>query len=265
VAAFVFFPPTLFFHMAYSESLFFFLAVAVLLGMEERWPLGVIGLLVGLATAARPVGVALLPVLALYLWRNADGIKAFLVRSIVILPLGCAGLLAYMAFQWWAFSEPLAFAKTQDHWRAYPRGTALEQFQALVQFEPIWGVFDPSSARYRGRLDLHEDPLHSMVFLNPIVFCLAVLTIAIGVKAKWLNGYEILLACGLLLIPYVTRAYDNSMLAMARFVAAAVPCYLVWGRMALLLPAFARSFPVAIGVYFLAIFAAMFAAGYWVF
>jgi hypothetical protein len=35
--------------------------------------------------------------------------------------------------------------------------------------------------------------------------------------------------------------------------------------MALLLPAFARSFPVAIGVYFLAIFAAMFAAGYWVF
>ena len=47
--------------MAYTEALFLFLTILCLYGMERRWPLVVIALLIGLTTAARLVGVALIP------------------------------------------------------------------------------------------------------------------------------------------------------------------------------------------------------------
>ena len=78
---------------------------------------------------------------------------------------------------------------------------------------------------------------------------------------RLIDAYEIVLAAGLLLIPYVTKGYENSMFSMARFSAAALPCYLIWGRLATILPQPARIAYVAWGGYFLGVFAAMFAAG----
>jgi hypothetical protein len=68
--AFGLFPTTFFFRMAYTESLFVMLVLVVLLGMERGWRPVWIGVVIGLTTACRSVGVALVPVFALYLWQR---------------------------------------------------------------------------------------------------------------------------------------------------------------------------------------------------
>ena len=57
-------PAGFFFRMPYSESTFLFFMLLVLCGMVRRWPLPVLVLVCGCATAARPVGVAVTAALA---------------------------------------------------------------------------------------------------------------------------------------------------------------------------------------------------------
>ena len=262
VAVFAFFPLTAFFHMAYSEPLLLALAAAVLLGTARGWPPVGLAVLCGLASATRPVGVALVPVVLLYLWHRSPGWRTFLPRAVVLAPLACSGLLAYMTYQHYAFGDALAFAKTQEHWRIYPPSADSSKLWSLVTLEPVWAAYDPDSPRYWGRITRNHEPAYSLAFLNPIVFVLAAVTVIAGGLARWLNRYEVVLAAGLLLIPYVTRAYENSMLSMARFSAAALPCYLVWGRLAAGLPPAVQVGGAAVGGYFLGVYAALFAAGY---
>ena len=53
-------PTTFFFRMPYSEALFLFVALVALYAIERQWALPWTVAVVGLATAVRPVGVALL-------------------------------------------------------------------------------------------------------------------------------------------------------------------------------------------------------------
>jgi Gpi18-like mannosyltransferase len=54
------FPTSFYLRMAYTESLFMLLCIATLYGMERRWPPIAVAIVIGLATATRPTGVALL-------------------------------------------------------------------------------------------------------------------------------------------------------------------------------------------------------------
>lgn len=49
-------PAGFFFRMAYSESLFLLLAILTLYGLARQWPILLVAIIAGLATAARPVG-----------------------------------------------------------------------------------------------------------------------------------------------------------------------------------------------------------------
>jgi hypothetical protein len=71
VAAAALFPTGCFYRFAYSESTFLCLAILAMYTMVRRWPLWVISLVIGLATAARPVGVALLTPFAIHIVRRA--------------------------------------------------------------------------------------------------------------------------------------------------------------------------------------------------
>ena len=71
--AMLMFPTAMFFRCAYSESTFLFLVLLAMYGMERRWPLAGIALVAGLATAARPVGVAVLLPLAMHVWERMGG------------------------------------------------------------------------------------------------------------------------------------------------------------------------------------------------
>jgi hypothetical protein len=234
LAVFGLWPMGLFFRMPYAESLFVCVTLLLLYGMTRGWPLIVLALLAGLGTAVRPVGVALT---AAFLWhvlmQPGSRVQAKVGRVLLLTPLACWGLLAYMSYQGLAFDTPLAFAQTQEHWtmRAPQERGWMTKLEALATLEPIWDVYVPSSQRYWGHTRSPGSLLFSLYFWNPILFLLAAALLAWGGRKHWLTGSELVLGAALLAIPYATRAFEMSMASHGRFAAVVVVNYLVLGRM----------------------------------
>jgi len=267
-------PTTFFFRMAYSEAMFLFLTVSVLLGMMRRWPTVILALLVGLATATRPVGIALVPPFALYLFRlsptptnSTDRFRrpaSRLLRALPFLALSCWGLIAFMLFQWIAFGDPLGFAKWQ--WRTRltlaPEASVLRELFGELTLEPIWGTYVPSKWEYWERYGAPANPLFNLRFANPIYFVGTIVLVAVGWRKKWLNEYEILLAAGLLLIPYLTKSYGNAMGSFGRFSAVVFPIYPVIGHLMHRLGGPLSTLVFVGSAFLLAVYSALFAAYY---
>lgn len=256
------FPTTLFFRMAYSESLFVFLLVLCLYGMERRWPLFVLAALVGFATATRPVGVALLPPFVLHVWHRSATVQQFGIRLIGLLPLSLWGIGAFMGYQWQAFGEPLAFLKMQANWRVYRPDSLTEKALALGTFKPIWGIFTPSAPAYWLRHTPYANPFVSLFLANPILFVAASVLLVVGIRRRWLSSYESLLAACLLLIPYLASSYEMHMAGMGRFVAAIFPLHLVLGQILMRLRGPVAAVVLSLSACLLALYAALFAAWY---
>jgi hypothetical protein len=104
------FPFTIFLQAVYSESLFLLLALASFVLAERGGFLGA-GAAAGLAWLTRPLGVALLPALALIAWRSTQ-------RGPALLRLAAAPVLfaLYPLWLWWRVGDPLAFVRAEDVW-----------------------------------------------------------------------------------------------------------------------------------------------------
>lgn len=229
-------PTSFFFRMAYAESLFVLLSILCLLAIERRSPLILIALIAGLATATRPVGVALVPPVMVAAWcRHQRGWPRYFA-TLGYGILSCWGLGLYMVYLWHSFGEPLAFALTQTHWRARPVVGLVDKSVSLLLFEPIWSGFDPSSQFYCRLRNWSSNPFFDMCILNPVLFVATAATIFAGAYRRLLTQSEVLLALGLLLIPYVTRAHENAMNSHARFALVVFPAFIVWGHVLSRLP-----------------------------
>lgn len=170
-----------------------------------------------------------------------------------------------MCYQYLAFGEPLAFAKTHQHWGYRHAASATERLSALARLEPIWSVYDRSSTASWTKRDAEGIPWFSMRFANPIYFATAAALVVIGGWRQWLSAYEISAGALLLLIPYVTRAYEMQMSSMGRFVIVTFPIYLVLGRVLARLPFAVASGLVFLAAFFLGAYSALYAAGYAIF
>lgn len=254
-------PTTFFFRMAYSESSFLLVSLLAFHGMERNWSPMVLALVVGLATAVRPVGVALIPPLALHFWNRSAG-RMHVLRFATLLPLTLWGLLAYMVYQWLAFGEPLAFALTQENWRNRPAVSFIEKAGSLLALEPIWSVFDPSSPCYWHKIGQEGNPFFSLHLANPLYFLITVTLVSLGAWKRWLSAKEVVFAAGLLFIPYVTRSHEMCMGGMGRFAAVVFPQYLVMGQIFTRISAPIAAALLAICGFFLGCYSALFAAGY---
>jgi hypothetical protein len=265
-------PTGMFFRMGYSESLFLLVTIAAMYAMERGarpiWP----GLIVGLATACRPVGIALLGPLALYLWRRAheggDGNlprarAAFTLSAMVYLPIACWGIAGFMLFQHLEFGDALAFFDQHRVWSRQPTASYLEQLGQSLVLAPIWNVYTPSSPGYwASHSDAPQNPLLSLPFANPIFFLITVALIWVGWRKRWLNERELLLAALLLAIPYFTQGCRNYMLSQGRFAAVVFPAYMILGRLAARAPGPVFALCAALSALLLAVYAAQFAASY---
>ena len=169
-----------------------------------------------------------------------------------------------MAYLYMKFDSPLAFAQTQEHWTflAPVNGTSFDKFVSLITFEPIRGVYDSTSQRHWSAGDLQGNPLFSLLFWNPIFYLFSWFMIALGWWKRWLNGTEIVLSLGLLLIPYVTRGYEMSMASHARFAAVVIPQYFVLGKLFAMLPQAIAGCLCALMGMVLGLWTALFVAGY---
>jgi hypothetical protein len=101
------FPTTLFLGAVYSESLFLLLSVAAFL-LAERGRFGAAGVAGGFAALTRPVGLALVPALALIAWRSRDRPRA--LAGVAIVP---ALFALYPLVLWLWIGHPLAFLGAQ--------------------------------------------------------------------------------------------------------------------------------------------------------
>jgi hypothetical protein len=268
--------------------MFVFLAILALLGMKRRWPVIVIALIIGAATATRATGVALVPAFAYHLWRmrapsplagegRGEGqsitpspkalrlsTQDSALRTFAI-ALSCWGILAFTVYQWSAFDEPFAWARAHSHWRLFPDPSLGQKLLSLITLEPVWSMFLPDSPRYWAKWEWHDNPFFSLVLANPILFVFSVAVITIGALNRWLTAPEILLSAGLLLIPYGGRGYENLMLSTARFSAVVVPVYLVLGNVLSQVPNQLGVLLLTANSFFVSFYSAMFARGYQVF
>lgn len=278
VLAAALFPTSCFFRLAYSESTFLLLAVLAMFAMLRRWPLWAIALVVGLATAARPVGIALLAPFTIQVWRRVGTAHhsssrphriARVARTAIFLtiylPLACWGLAAFTAFQWRAFDDPFAVFKAHEQWRVRPLLAWPGKLAPLVTLEPLRAVYDRASPGFWASQDLHGIPWFSLQFANPILFAAAALLIAFGGWRRWLSPEEWSLAALMLAIPYATRAYEMGMGSTGRFAAVVFPVYLVLGRLLLRLPHGLRACLLTLSALFMALLSCLYSAAYVVF
>jgi hypothetical protein len=222
----------------------------------------IVAAIAGAASAARPVGVAILLPLALYGWDVFGSSRLRLMKLTGVLLIGCWGLGAFMAYQAFSFGDPLAFAKGQEHYRLRPVNGVAHEIIAYAAWEPLWSVYDKQSPAYWGYRAAPSNPLINLRFANPIIFMGMVLCVALGAWKQWLTRYEVVLSCGLLAIPYFTRAYDMAMVAHGRFAAICFPGLLVIGELLR-----RAGLPVAATVllgfaFYLCVYSGLFAVGY---
>lgn len=264
VLAFGLFPVSFFFRMAYSESLFLLFCVLTLYGLRRRWPLPLVAIVVGAATSTRFLGIALVVPLMLQIPQRERLIIDRLALIAFTLPLSVWGVLAFMFFLWLRFDDPLVFARSVDTYFLRPPVALPDRLWALVTGEPIWGNYAPSSNAYWRHFAPEPAAWLNLQFANPLYFLLAVLMLGVGAGKRILNRDEVVLSALLLLIPYLSRGYDFCMGSQARYAAAAFPLYLVWGAFLSRLPMLISVSLLAFGGFLLAIYAALFAAWYFV-
>lgn len=265
VAACALFPTSVFFRLPYSESLFMLCMMLALFGMASNWNTILVAAIVGLGTAARPVGIALIPPFLLYVWQRRDSDTRPWFHLAIYGLVSAWGLLAYAAYQWVLFGNPLAFATTQQYWVNRAPVSLAEKFVILTSFEPVWGAYVPgnelSLLGFRGG----SGSWFGLIIANPAIFAFAALAVAYGAYRRWLNAREILLAAGLLLIPYVTKGYDHSMYSMGRFAVVVIPMYLTMANILVRVPGAVAAVILSVSGLMLVLYTAQYAAGYLIF
>jgi len=124
----------------------FFMMVAItfwLLQQDRFYPAAIV---VGLATATRPTGVALAIVVLLYAWLRTNNV-ALNKRVALIVALGAisfSGVICYQGFLWHRYHSPTAYSEAQSHWNRLN--------QERMQVEAQQGVKRYSWQFFRDRL-----------------------------------------------------------------------------------------------------------------
>jgi hypothetical protein len=256
------FPTTLFWHVAYSESLFLLLSIATLVAIQRQWHPVLVGVIVGLATGTRPVGVALIPLLVDYIARRGGPMSLLTPANLGAVAVSAWGVAAFAAQLAWSFGEPLAFVQTQEHWALREETSALRKVAGLISLEPFWSVYLPGSPCAWHHLNKGLPCYLSLPFFDPLIFATWIVLAVIGWRCSWLDRREIILVAGLLAIPYVTRSFEMCMVSHGRFAGLAFPGYIVLGHLLSRAHVVVAVLILAVFGTYLAIFAGEFAAGF---
>ena len=218
-----FFPTAFFLNAVYTEALFLALTAGTLWAALVRRDLLFAGLLGALAAATRNVGVLLLVPL-LFEWlrhRGEFGLRG--AFGVVLVP---AGLVAYAAYLWARFGDPLIFARQQgDYWNrevSGPLATLADAWTAAgIGMEY---VLDPATLFLGTDATpaLEASNVLNLVFL---VFFLGVAFAGLFVLPPGLSVY----AAALVLLPVLTPSPRFPLMSLPRFVLGAFPVFLVLG------------------------------------
>ncbi|MBN9118921.1 MAG: hypothetical protein J0I06_07140, partial [Planctomycetes bacterium] len=227
-------PAGFFFRMGYSESLLAALVALVMLGTARRWPAWVLAAAAGAATGVRAVGVAASAAVFVHVLLDPTRgpIGRRVLTAVAVAPLAGWGQLAFAAYQYAEFGTPFAVADAHRHWFHYTPepGDLGPKWVRLLLAEPIWNAYVPDSPRYWADIDQHGNPFLGLAFWNPLLFVGAAVAVGGGWYRRHLTAPEGVLGLGLLLVPYLSRADEMSMVSHARFAAVVLPAHVILGR-----------------------------------
>jgi len=233
VLALAFFPTTFFLNAAYTESLFLALSAGSLWAARVRGDLLLACLLAGLAAATRNVGIFLLAPLVYEWFRNRD---LYRWRGLY-LALAPSGLVAYAAYLWLRFGDPLLFYTDQQKWGREPAGpiaTAAKAWRSAAEgaarlLDPAL-LSDPSLANFANHLAGAANLYNLLFFLFALVVLLA------GLRDL---PPDLALYAFLLVLPAALFGTPQSPLMGApRYVLVAFPLFIVLGLLAKNRPVF---------------------------
>src|SRR5262249_16899987 len=150
--------------------------------------------------------------------------------------------------------------KTQAHWRTIYSEVPGDRLLALLTYEPVWGVLDPSSPYHWAKGHLSKNALFSWTLANLVFYLLAVgLTVLGGLTGK-LSAYEVSLSAALLVIPYITKSSEVGMQSFGRYAASVLPVYFVLGGILQRVPGSLAAGLVALSAVLLGLYSALFAS-----
>ncbi len=203
------YPASFFFAAAYSESVFFALAAGALLAVKKkRWLLA--GILAGLSSATRLVGIFLVFPIVCAIWKEKKRLDIHQWTALVLAP---AGLGAYMLYLFQTYADPLAFFHVQPAFGAGRSGGVLIFLpQVFWRYIRIFSTVPSNELLY-----------HVAIFeLSSLIIGLVLLLIAW--KKRYDAGLLLYSAC-VLLLPTLTGTLSS----MPRYVLAAFPLFSVLG------------------------------------
>jgi Dolichyl-phosphate-mannose-protein mannosyltransferase len=221
--ALAFFPTAFFLNAVYTEALFLALTTGSVWAARVRRDLLLAGLLGSLAASTRNLGIILLIPLFFEWLRNR---REFGLKGLAGLALVPAGLLAYAAFLWGHFGEPLVFARQQaEHW-------GRELANPFTTLEKAWQTARDGARYLRDPelLFLSTSPvptLEASNTLNLAFLILFLVLLAVGFfvlpPGLWLYSFFIVL------LPVLTPSPSFPLMSQPRFVLGAFPIFLVLG------------------------------------
>lgn len=241
---FLAFPASFFLGMVYSESLFLVLAVtSFYCARKGRWLLA--GILGGLASYTRILGVFLLPALVIE-WAKQGHLKNLKskFKSLAFLSLVPCGLFYYMAFLWRKYKDPLMFVHVQPYFGAGRSGGKI-----ILLYQVFW--------RYiRMALTTKFDPLYFTVWLEFLSAVFFLLFIFLSFKKKIRLSYLIFAVAA-----YVLPTLSGTLSSFPRYALPLFPCFILLGTIKNKLAKTALAIIFSI---LSAISAAFFFRGYWI-
>ncbi len=240
------FPAAFFGTAVYSESLFLLCVIGSLYSARRGyWE---VAALLGMGAAlTRLVGIIIAPVLLLEWWmqwrERGEGQRPspFALLAPLLIPLGT---LAYMAYLWRAFGDPLAFVQGAAAWARQPQ-SPLVTIAGLLE-SPAGGWW---AALWAGNIHLDN----WIDFLAVLLF--AGLGLVLLYWRRWPEGAFVLLG--------VSVAFSSGLLmSQRRYMWALFPAFIVlakWGGRP-----WVDRLVTAVSLMLLGLFTALFANGYWV-
>lgn len=226
VLALAFFPTAFFLNAAYTESLFLALSAGSIWAARVRRDLLLACALAGLAAATRNVGVFLLAPLAYEWFRNRD---AYRWRGLY-LALAPSGLIAYAAYLWLRFGNPVLFYTDQQKWGREPAGplaTAVKAYSSAA--EGAGRLLDPRLWSDPSLTNLADHLAGAANLYNLLFFLFAVVVLLAGLRDL---PPDLALYAFLLVLPAALFGTpENPLMGAPRYVLVAFPLFIVLGML----------------------------------
>lgn len=260
-----FFPIGMFFHMGYTESQFL-LVCAMLMHLTERgYHPAVVAVVAAAGLITRLVGPALCLPVMWYAWSYGRGLWRSLARVAVCLLISLAGVAALMWYFDQRFGDPILFVRgRQDLWRANPALPIEEKLARLEVLRPVWGMFDQNDRAYwRNHVVGPADLVFRLYLANRLAFLATLGLTWWGFWREYLDRYEVAMALCLVALPYWVNGYDNNMSSMGRYMTVIAPLYPIAGVLLGRAGPVPRAVFAGCGAALMAIYAGLFAQGYW--